>query len=112
MRPRAQPELPERDADCGERLLAGLRPAIEGALSLVVERESCRSRELLFDISKVSRYSLFSDTCRKTYAHAHTQLCDDFLSTQLYMLASERHVHKTQSLKVTINVCFQSVATF
>ena len=35
MGPRAQPELPERDTDGGERLLAGLEPAIEGALSLV-----------------------------------------------------------------------------
>ena len=32
---RAQPELPERDTDGGERLLVGLEPAIEGALSLV-----------------------------------------------------------------------------
>ena len=32
MRPRAQPELPERGTDCGERLLAGLEGALRDQL--------------------------------------------------------------------------------
>ncbi|CAI8045787.1 hypothetical protein GBAR_LOCUS25323 [Geodia barretti] len=34
------------------------------------------------------------------------------MECDLYCTAMPAHVHKTQSLKVTINICFQSVAAF
>ena len=109
MGPRAQHELPERDTDCGERLLAGLEPEIEGALSLVLGR----GRVVAANPTRVpgSFCSIFQKSA--DFRYFRTRAAKTMRMRKLLLnglLASKRHVHKTQSLKVTVNICFQSVA--